>query len=115
MQFIKYNLDYTTLRVWSYGVCVKDCITLTFNNKERGLITVQVVVNYSSKKYGRMVLEKHKWLDKQHLTKYCYLDGIDTYRDTYVLPLLDIMINGDYKSVNHFIRVYNNIQNNIER
>lgn len=110
MQFINYNLDYTTLRVWNYGVCVKDCITLTFN-KERGLISVQVVVNYTSKKYGRMVLEKHKWVDKQHLTKYCYLDGINIYRDTCVLPLLDNMINGKFKSVNHFIRVYNIIHN----
>jgi len=108
MQFIKYNVDYTTLRVWSYGVCVKDCITLTFNNKERGLVNVQVVVNYSSKRYGRMVLEAHKWLyNRYHTKKYCYPVNIDEYRDMYVIPLLDIMINRKYKSVSHFIRAYN--------
>ena len=114
MQFIKYNVDYTTLRVWSYGLCVKDCITLTFN-KGGELVNVQVVVNYSSRRYGRMVLETHKWINNKHLTKYWYSVDIDKYRDTYVTPLLNIMINTDYKSVSHFIKVYNGIQNKIER
>ena len=115
MQFIKYNLDYTTLRVWTYGVCVKDCITLTFNNKERGSVNVQVVVNYSTTRHGRMVLEAHNWLNNKWLVKYWCSKEIHTYRNTYILPLLDIMINGKYKSVNHFIRVFNGIQNKIER
>ena len=116
MQFIKYNVEFTTWTIVPNGLRVKDCITLTFNTKERGLVNVQVVVNYSTKKYGRMVLEKHKRLDCKYLTKeWWYPKDLDTYRNTYVLPLLDIMINTEYKSVSHFIRVFNGIQNKIER
>ena len=112
MQFIKYNLNFTAWRFWSAGACLKDCITLTFN-KGGELVNVQVVVNYSSRRYGRMVKECH---NNRYLTNAIwYSVDINKYRDTYVLPLLDIMINTDYKSVSHFIRVYNGIQNKIER
>ena len=117
MQFIKYNKEFTAWTIVPNGLRVKDCITLTFNTKKWGLVNVQVVINYSTKGYGRMVLEKHKrLLGDRYLTKeWWYPKDLDTYRDTYVLPLLDIMINTEYKSVSHFIRVYNSIQNKIER
>ena len=111
MQFIKYNLNLTAWRFWSAGACLKDCITLTFN-KGGELVNVQVVVNYSSRRYGRMVKEDHN----RYLRRYIWSPtDIVMYRYTYVIPQLDSMINTDYKSVNHFIRVFNNHKIKIER
>ena len=103
MQFIKYNVDLTAWRFWSAGACLKDCITLTFN-KGGELLNVQVVVNYSSTRYGRMVKECHNRYLANAIWRPTY---IDAYRSAYVIPQLDSMINNNYKSVSHFIRVYN--------
>ena len=108
MQFINYNVDFTTWTICPNGLRVKDCITLTFTTKERRLLNIQVVINYSSKGYGRMVLEKHKRLDDIYLTKeWWYPKDLDEYRDTHVLSLLDFMLLNNYKSVNNFIKKYN--------
>jgi hypothetical protein len=109
MKFITYQLDYTTWGVWTSGLLVKDAITLVFNDDNHGgVFYVEVMVNYSARGYGRMVLQLHTRLNGRMFDKHRkYMDDVKTYRNDYVLPKLDMLKGKEFKSVNHFIRKYN--------
>ncbi len=109
MQFINYNLDYTTWTVWSAGLLVKDCITLSFNCKERGIFYVEVVVIYSARGYGHMVEQLHTYLDDRMLAKHMhYMTRVDNYRLEVVKPSLNELKGLDFKNIRQFIKAYNN-------
>lgn len=109
MKFITYQLDFTTWGVWLAGLLVKDALTLVFNDDNKGeLIYIEVMINYSARGYGRMVIQPHYWLDGRIFDKHWqYADDVVRYRDNIVMPVLEALKGKEFKSVNHFIREYN--------
>ncbi len=109
MQFINYNLDYTTWTVWSAGLLVKDAITLTFVHHNTGeVFFVEVMVNYSARGYGRMVEQLHERLDDRILDKHKqYYYRVERFRQNVITPLLNELKGKHFTSINQFIRVYN--------
>jgi hypothetical protein len=110
MQFINYNVEFTTWTVWSAGLLVKDAITLTFtDHNTREEFTVQVMVNYSAHNPVRMTEQLHEHLDNRMLDKHeqYYYYRVERFRQNVVLPLLDELKGKHFTSVNQFIRVYN--------
>ena len=108
MRFVKYDIKVTTWTVWTAGLLVKDAITLTFEDNNTGeVLTVKVVVNYSARGYGKMTSQVH-YLDDRMLEKHeQYMDDVDAYRKNTIIPVLDALIDDDFKSVNQFIKEYN--------
>ncbi len=110
MQFINYNVDFTTWTVWSAGLFIKNAITLTFIHHNTGeVFNVEVMVNYTARGYVRMTEQPHKHLDNRMLNKYeeYYYNRAERFRQNVVIPLLDKLKGRHFTSVNQFIRVYN--------
>ena len=109
MKFITYQLNFTTWGVWTTGLLVKDALTLVFNDENSGeLIYIEVMVNYSARGYGRMVQQLHTRLDGRMFWKhYQYMQKVNKYRDVHVIPILEALKDKDFKSVNAFIKEYN--------
>jgi hypothetical protein len=109
MKFITYQLDFTTWGVWASGLLVKDALTLVFNDENSGeLVYIEVMINYSARGYGRMVLQLHTRLNMRMFDKHRkYMDDVKAYRNNYVMPKLDALKGKEFKNVNHFIREYN--------
>ena len=109
MKFITYHLDFTTWGVWSAGLLVKDALTLVFDDDDNGELTyIEVMINYSARGYGRMVLQLHTRLDGRMFWKhYQYMQQVIKYRDNYVMTALDTLKNKEFKNVNAFIKEYN--------
>lgn len=110
MKFVKYELVYTTWGTWTRGLLVKDLMTITLENELTGeLYTTTTTVNYSSMGYGRMVVEPFCRLNERMLDKHVqYMEKVDIFRDKVVVPILDWLMGGDFKDINHFLKVYNN-------
>ena len=109
MKFITYQLDYTTWGVWSAGLLVKDALTLVFDDDDNGELTyIEVMINYSARGYGRMVLQLHTRLDGRMFWKhYQYMHDVDAYRNRRIMPVLEALKGKEFKSVNAFIKEYN--------
>jgi|GEM_PF-5948541 len=109
MTFINYYFNFTTWTVWTAGLLVKDAITLIFNDNKTGeLITVEGVINYSARGYGRMVIQLHKRLDNRMFEKHQkYMKRVDAYRLDVVKPALDELKGKEFKTINKFIKTYN--------
>ena len=111
MKFITYKLDFTTWTVWTSGLLVKDALTLKFENSKTGeVFTVNAVINYSARSYGRMtrLLNPQPYLDNRILDKhYKYMYRAINFSVKIVSPILDALKGKEFKSVNHFIREYN--------
>jgi len=109
MKFITYQLDFTTRKVWTSGLLVKDALTLVFNDENMGeLIYIEVMINYSARGYGRMTQQLHYYLDGRMLDKHRkYMDDVKAYRNDYVIPKLDALKGEEFKSINAFIKEYN--------
>jgi len=109
MKFITWQLNYTTWTVWASSLLVKDALTLVFNDENAGeLIYIEVMLNYSARGYGRMVQQLHYWLDGRMFDKHWqYADDVVRYRENIVVPVLDALKGKDFKSVNAFIKEYN--------
>ena len=109
MTFYNWQFNFTTWTVWTAGLLVKDTIKLIFkDNNVRGFVFVDVVVNYSARGYGRMIIAPHNWLDGRMFDKHWqYADDVVRYRENIVVPVLDALKGKDFKSVNAFIKEYN--------
>ena len=84
-------------------------LTLVFNDENAGeLIYIDVIINYSARGYGRMVKQQHYRLDGRMFWKhYQYMQRVINYRDNHVMPVLDDLVNKKFKSINSFIKEYN--------
>lgn len=109
IEFVNWQLEYTTWKVWSAGLLVKDALTLTFEDSNTGeVFTATAVINYSARGYGRMTTQTHKWLGDRMLGKHCkYMLYVDVFRDECIIPFLDALKGKEFKSVSNFIREYN--------
>ena len=109
MKFITYQLNFTTRKVWTSGLLVKDALTLVFNDDNSGeLVYIEVMVNYSARGYGRMTRQQHYYLDGRMLDKHRkYMGDVDAYREGRVMPVLEALKGKEFKSVNAFIKEYN--------
>lgn len=108
VRLIDWELSDTTHTVWTAGLLVKDAITLTFKHDKLGVFCVEVMINYSARGYGRMVIQSHYRLDGRMFWKhYQYMQQVIKYRDNYVMPVLDELVGKKFKSVNAFIKEYN--------
>ena len=111
MKFIRWKLNFTTWTVWTAGLLVKDALTLTFENSETGeVFTVNAVINYSARSYGRMtrLLNPQPYLDNRILDKhYKYMYRAINFSAKIVPPILNALKGKEFKSVNSFIKEYN--------
>ena len=110
MKFIDYNFKFTSYTLWGCGLLVKDALTLTFKDDNTGVVsTVDAVINYSARGYGRLVIEPHKQRNARMLYKHIqYIKKTVNYRINIVYPALYNLIGKEFKSVNSFIKEYNN-------
>ena len=109
MTFYNWQFNFTTWTVWTAGLLVKDTIKLIFkDNNVRGFVFVDVVVNYSARGYGRMIIAPHNWLDGRMFDKHRkYMDDVKAYRNGRIMPVLEALKGKEFKSVNAFIKEYN--------
>ena len=110
MTFYNWQFNFTTWTVWTSGLLVKDTIKLIFKDDNmRGFVFVDVVVNYSARGYGRMIIAPHNWLDGRMFDKHRqYMDNVDVFRNT-VLIVLEALKGKTFNNVNNFIKIYNKI------
>lgn len=110
MQFINYNIEFTTWTVWSTGLSVEDAITLTFvHHNTREVFYIEVMVNYSARGYVRMTERLHRHLNNMMLDKHKrYYDRAEKFRQNVITPLLNELKGKHFTSVNQFIRMFNN-------
>lgn len=109
MTFISYKINFHTWTVWTAGLLVKDALTLTVTDDNTGdVFTVKVTVNYSARGYGKMTPQMCYWLDNRMLEKHNqYMDDVDKYRTNTIVPVLDALKGQEFKSLNNFVKIYN--------
>ena len=110
MKFYDWQFNFTTWTVWTAGLLVKDTVKLIFKDDKRGFIFIDVVINYSARGYGRMIIAPHNWLDGRMFDKHRkYMDDVVRYRENIVVPVLDALKGKTFNNVNNFIKIYNKI------